>query len=1302
MGNRLSSLTVVGLLVISGFFIFATSESDVVMAGDIIYVGSGFGNDSATITGGIGLAQPGDTVFVYSGTYYENVNIDRTINLTGENKLTTIIDGGNSGYGIQINAQNNVNISGFTIQKSSTYAIYIVSSTYCRIKDNIITKNSGEGIFLFWLSDNNTIENNIIENNSQDAIELNSNCDYNVIANNTIEKHVSYGILLSNTHAHNNITNNKINDSNIGIYVWNTNTDNTIVGNTVSNSSFYGIYLWSANSNNRIYHNNILNNANQVYDDGTNSWDNGYPGGGNFWGDYSGGDNRSGPGQSIPGNDGIGDVGYSIFGGGNVDNYPLWPNWDALGLYQPSPDQKEVCEYAMGSVKVAVIFMESNGSIDAESENWSSSRKSTVISEIQDALTWWEGLEPNASLTFSILNVGSKETSYEPITHPHTNDSVWIGEIMDSMGYTSGNFLEKVQGYNHWIQGQYNTDWAYTILVADSFNDTDGNFSDPPWCAWAYWEYGCMVMTYDNGEWGIGRMNSVTAHETGHMFYATDEYQIPGERSGYLNALEGNQPGHLMYDNTLNLSSGTKLQIGWRDMDNDGIMDILDTEPNTHLISYKPDPTMDNTPSYTGYAVVVPYPNNNPSGSGRDVTLNTIANVEFRVDYGLWTNAIPTDGIFDEPVETFTFTVSKLDSGVHFIEARAINSVNNNDSTYANDTITIIPDTIPPEIVDTTIDIPVTGDNYNITADVTDIADVDTVCLEFTITSYEGYSVTINISMSKSVEPSYWYIVSIWTNTTWFNYSIKANDTSDNWNETTSRNLNFRVHNLDTGESFLKIQTAIDDLDTLDGHTISVENGIYQENVIVNKGVDLIGENRDNTIIDATQNGEAIYISADGVTISGFTITNNTGGTWDDAGIILDSVQNCMVSDNNVVSNDWHGIVVATFSSNNQIIGNNISNNKYGITIYRSSFNTIMGNNVSLNAWGIHIQLADDNTISDNTVSSNGYIGIGLVEGSSNNNITVNKVSHSDYGILLEYFLSSNNITNNDVLNNDYGIFINDSASSNTVVNNTVLSNLYGICVYSSSGNRIYHNNIINNTNQAEDDQSDNYWDDGYPSGGNFWSDYTGVDRFKGPNQNIPGNDGIGDTNYSIDSDSVDNYPLMGPIGDYIFLYEGWNLITIPRIQSNTDLDTVLSSISGSYDTVEWYNISDNSDHWKINNTSKPFYLNDFDNIDHFKGFWIHVIKPGGVLFEYPGTQLIENQTINLYPGWNLVSYPSLSGYTRTEGLNNLTFGTEVDYIWTFNAAAQVWEEVRDVDHFIVGRGYWFFVTTDCQWEVPL
>ncbi|MFX0067340.1 MAG: hypothetical protein ACFFC7_34905, partial [Candidatus Hermodarchaeota archaeon] len=100
-------------------------------------------------------------------------------------------------------------------------------------------------------------------------------------------------------------------------------------------------------------------------------------------------------------------------------------------------------------------------------------------------------------------------------------------------------------------------------------------------------------------------------------------------------------------------------------------------------------------------------------------------------------------------------------------------------------------------------------------------------------------------------------------------------------------------------------------------------------------------------------------------------------------------------------------------------------------------------------------------------------------------------------------------------------------------------------------------------------------------------------------------------------------------------LNEDWNLISVPFILSNTNIDSVLSSIGMSYDAAQWYNISDTSDSWKHKHTSKPSHLNDFTDIDHTIGFWIHITQPGGALLDYSGTPPTSNQSIPLHPGWN-------------------------------------------------------------------
>jgi parallel beta-helix repeat protein len=100
------------------------------------------------------------------------------------------------------------------------------------------------------------------------------------------------------------------------------------------------------------------------------------------------------------------------------------------------------------------------------------------------------------------------------------------------------------------------------------------------------------------------------------------------------------------------------------------------------------------------------------------------------------------------------------------------------------------------------------------------------------------------------------------------------------------------------------------------------------------------------------------------------------------------------------------------------------------------------------------------------------------------------------------------------------------SSLDNIIFKNNITSNDDGLFVGSSSGNKIYHNNFINNTNQVFfwGGVLANFWDDDYPSGGNYWSDYTGIDEKNGPNQDLPRSDGIGDSPYVIDENNQDRY----------------------------------------------------------------------------------------------------------------------------------------------------------------------------------
>ncbi len=594
------------------------------------------------------------------------------------------------------------------------------------------------------------------------------------------------------------------------------------------------------------------------------------------------------------------------------------------------------------------------------------------------------------------------------------------------------------------------------------------------------------------------------------------------------------------------------------------------------------------------------------------------------------------------------------------------------------------------------------------------------------------------------------------------------------------------------GADYLTIQEGIDAANL--GNTVFVYNGTYNETVIVDKTINLTGENRDSTIVDAKGFDSVFTITANWVNITGFTVTGGASGGY--AGIELNNAHNCSIINNNAFSNYWYGFYAELSSRNiiadnnisnnnfgfrlmysdrniitdniisfnigeglevyyshrNNITGNNASNNSIGLDLYRSNGNNItyntangngygiylyycndnnfIGNKASTNAFGLELYYSDGNYIRDNRFSSNRGYGLNIKASHGNNFTNLTITSNNWDGIYL-YMANWNNLINNNISSNDRdGIYLyvssGNNLTSNTIYSNTwdginlygsnannltrniIFSNKeYGINLNLSEGNHIYHNNFIVNANQSYDDlNNSNQWDNGYPSGGNYWSDYNGVDLNSTPSQDVPPSDGLGDTPYVIDSDSQDNYPLMELFTNryfenYTILKQGWNLISIPLVQGNTSLKKILEMIDGYYDAVQWYDSTDPNKPWKHNKVGKLFG-NDLSNINHTMGFWIHITNPGDTIFLYNGTQPTFNQSITLHPGWNMVGYPSLINRTRDNALNNIVFDQDVDVIWTFNAATQTWQETGPSDYFELGRGYWIHSKVTKVWDVPL
>ncbi len=146
------------------------------------------------------------------------------------------------------------------------------------------------------------------------------------------------------------------------------------------------------------------------------------------------------------------------------------------------------------------------------------------------------------------------------------------------------------------------------------------------------------------------------------------------------------------------------------------------------------------------------------------------------------------------------------------------------------------------------------------------------------------------------------------------------------------------------------------------------------------------------------------------------------------------------------------------------------------------------------------------------------------------------------------------------------------NGSNNAIYANNIVGNAVGIWARLSANNMIYHNNFINNSCQVLSLNSTNMWDNGYPSGGNYWSDYHGVDLFSGPHQNISGSDGIGDTPYVIDAVNRDRYPLMQP-------YQGVHSVAVKNAAQNKTIvgqglsTWVYVDLANKGDSVETFDV---------------------------------------------------------------------------------------------------------------------------------
>lgn len=347
-------------------------------------------------------------------------------------------------------------------------------------------------------------------------------------------------------------------------------------------------------------------------------------------------------------------------------------------------------EFMLGRVAVTPVFLESDGSIDANTENWTSSHIATVLNNIQQGLNWWTELLATKSSVHTLewvidttFATNPPPTPYEPIARNSNAYNLWVDDFLSDIGYSAHPSLESnVRDFNNAQRAKFDTDWAFTIFVANSVNDGDGSFAPGGSFARAFAFPGGLFQIVPST-----RPASTFAHETGHLFWARDEYMGGGdftERRGYYNAQNTNaidrNPVPNFQQELSIMSAGSNLQsayasfvtsastlaqIGWKDSDQDGIFDVLDVplklegtgRLNTTSGFYR----------FVGKAFPQTLPNLNSSGSQNDITLNRIGRIEYRIDNGPWTT-ISTPNRYEVAIDISIPTIPNQQR----IEIRAI------------------------------------------------------------------------------------------------------------------------------------------------------------------------------------------------------------------------------------------------------------------------------------------------------------------------------------------------------------------------------------------------------------------------------------------------------------------------------------------------------------------------------------------------------------------------------------------------------------------------------------------------------
>lgn len=348
----------------------------------------------------------------------------------------------------------------------------------------------------------------------------------------------------------------------------------------------------------------------------------------------------------------------------------------------PRPGVWETSEYMIGKVGVYIIFVESTGEFDSNVFDWDRNSIEWAKNAIYTALNWWRSQYPFTypKLEFYV----SRETiigytGYEPMLRPKEDDKLWVLDVLKRLGCGEGyNYYEIGKKCAHAIRQNWKMDWAFIIFVVNS------GTLNPEWSgarAFAYLNGPYVVLPFGwfyhmmfEGTDGLAR---VVAHEVGHIFGATDEYNGKPERGGYLYELDNDGSKCIMDSNNWCISNGTMIQIGWVDDNNNRYPDLLENKPVVSILKDIDAVTDSDNIVVEGLFKLEPYPCKRPNC--RPVTINKI------IPLNSSGSLIALDGVFDSAYEPFRIIYEPKTVGYHTISVSIIDAIVGNVESYAKD-----------------------------------------------------------------------------------------------------------------------------------------------------------------------------------------------------------------------------------------------------------------------------------------------------------------------------------------------------------------------------------------------------------------------------------------------------------------------------------------------------------------------------------------------------------------------------------------------------------------------------------------